>query len=436
MLRRPDVAPFLHERPGQDAAEVEGERPGERPGGYEGELEVEFLTDADGRVLRFLERLLRLVKRLEGRSRATVREALRRQERRVRDVRRLSGLSRTLLSLSRFEPLAGADRALEVRDTLFRARGERWPPVPGDAEHPYRAAAEALGLDPAEVRRLLYADDPDALVLVRAPRLSAQALLRRYNLDLARAVLLDAAEVRLEAEGGWRGIFAAVKLARLMYRLEPVDPDGRARYRLVLTGPAAPFVTRARRYGARFARVVPALTRAPGWSLEASVIHGDRTLLYRLEREPAVARGRGRPQRYDSTWERDLAEEFREKIGDERGGWTLHREDTPVALGEELFLPDFTMRHQDGRVALVELVGFWTPEYLEEKLRKVRLAGLEHLVLVVFRGLAASQGDDPARFENLPGALVWFRERVRIGPVMEAVERVASEPGTRPPPGG
>jgi hypothetical protein len=55
----------------------------------------------------------------------------------------------------------------------------------------------------------------------------------------------------------------------------------------------------------------------------------------------------------------------------------------------ELFLPDFTLRHGDGREALVEVVGFWAPEYLERKLRKVAAAGLGNLILVVYQGLAA-----------------------------------------------
>lgn len=34
------------------------------------------------------------------------------------------------------------------------------------------------------------------------------------------------------------------------------------------------------------------------------------------------------------------------------------------------FLPDFTLRHDYGRKALVELRGSWTPEYLDTKARK------------------------------------------------------------------
>lgn len=149
MLRRTHVEPFLVER--------------------DGRLHVELLEDRDGRVVAFLHRLLRLLRRLEGRDRRTVLEALRRQERRVRDVRRLDGIAKTVLDACRFAAPAGAERAPEVRDVLFAVRGERWPPTPGDAMEPYRMAAERLGLPAEEVQRLLYADHPDRLVLRRVP---------------------------------------------------------------------------------------------------------------------------------------------------------------------------------------------------------------------------------------------------------------------------
>ena len=133
---------------------------------------------------------------------------------------------------------------------------------------------------------------------------------------------------------------------------------------------------------------MPALVRAPGWRLEAEVLRGDRTLAYRLDGRAPIAAPRRRTA-YDSALERSLAEEFAEKMGEERGGWSLLREATPVAAGDELLLPDFTLRHADGREALVEIVGFWAPEYLEAKLRKVAAAGLDNLVLVVYEGLAA-----------------------------------------------
>jgi predicted nuclease of restriction endonuclease-like RecB superfamily len=400
MLQSPHVQPFLRTR--------------------EEEIRVAFLSDPEGRVAMLLERLCRLVRRLEGRSRAEVVEALRRQERRVRDVRRLAGISKTLLDLCDFQPPPGAERAGEAREALFRARGVCWPPLPGDERLPYERAAAALGTTAEEVERLLYADDLRARILVRAPAIDGRTLLERYNLELARAVLLDAARVTLEARGGWRGIFRAVKLARLMYRIERA---GRG-YRVELTGPAAPFLVRPQRYGVRFARVVPALTRAPRWSLEAAVLHRGRQLTFRMDaRTLPAAPPHGRRRSYDSRWERALAADFAARLREERRGWSLHREATPLAVGGEIFLPDFTLRHADGREALVEILGFWTPEYLETKLRKIAAAGLENLILVVYRGLAVGAVEEVAS-----GPVLSFANRPRIEEVLREAERVGRQP--------
>jgi predicted nuclease of restriction endonuclease-like RecB superfamily len=99
-----------------------------------------------------------------------------------------------------------------------------------------------------------------------------------------------------------------------------------------------------------------------------------------------------------------------------------------VATGDELFLPDFTLRHDDGREAMVEIVGFWTPEYLAEKARKIAAAGLDSLVLVVYRGLAA--GGDTAALEGAAGAdhIVWFSAKPRATEVLKAAERWATKP--------
>jgi uncharacterized protein len=71
----------------------------------------------------------------------------------------------------------------------------------------------------------------------------------------------------------------------------------------------------------------------------------------------------------------------------------------------------------------VELVGFWTPEYLAEKVRKVRATGVPNLVLVVSRALAAGGGEEA--LEGTGARVVWFRGKVRAREVLEAAEEVA-----------
>jgi len=213
-----------------------------------------------------------------------------------------------------------------------------------------------------------------------------------------------------------------------------------------LTGPAAAFVVRPARYGVRLARVLPALARAPGWRVEADVRRGDGLLHFGVRGRPRAAGAAppvgpaARRTGYDSTWERALAAALRRQLRDQPAAWTLAREDTPVDAGGELFLPDFTLRHADGREALVELVGFWTPEYLEAKVRKIAAAGLDHLVLVVSRRLAVGAARE-ALAEALTAALgaggtervVWFAERPRAAEVLRAAEGCARRPPARAP---
>ena len=392
------------------------------------ELRVAYLADAGGRVIPFLDRLCRLVQRLEGWPRDRVVEALRRQERRVRDAARLAGLAKTLLDACDFRAPPGAEDAEAIRDAAFLARGRHWPPVPGDRAIPYEESGAQLGRSAEDVERLLYADAPGARILAKAPRLDGRALLALYNLELARAVLLDAQRVRLTARGGWRGIFRAVKSARLMH---VVTRRGRS-YQVELTGPAAAFIVRPARYGARLARVIPALARAPRWRLEADILRDGAVVSFRARGSPRAASSdapvgtESRRARYDSEWERSLASDFRMRFGAEHGAWQLLRETTPVAIGDELFLPDFTLRHADGREALVEIVGFWTPEYLEEKVRKIVAARLDNLVLVVFRGLAVG-----AKLDELAAAVgedrvVWFASTPKAAEVVRAAERCAT----------
>jgi len=64
--------------------------------------------------------------------------------------------------------------------------------------------------------------------------------------------------------------------------------------------------------------------------------------------------------------------------------WKLVREDDVFDLGAEVMIPDFAIEHPDGRRAILEIVGFWTPEYLDaRKLEKIRKVEADNFVLAV-----------------------------------------------------
>ncbi|MBC8086580.1 MAG: DUF790 family protein [Phycisphaerae bacterium] len=409
MLTRAQVDPFIRTR---------GEQ-----------LQVAYLADPKGNIVPFLDRMLRLVRKLHGQPLEIVLEALRRQERRVRDASRLAGISRTIVEWCEFTWPPGAEELDSARARVFAARGTLWPPIPGDELLPFTATAALLGRTPEALQRGLYDDRPGARRLHRIPDGDGRALLARYNLELARGVLRDATRVVLHTRGGWRDVFRAVKAAGLMHELVRV---GR-RYHLILTGPAAAYLVRPARYGVRFARVLPVLARTPAWRVDAELTRNGEAWSFKLRGRARAVSGvapvgrEPKRERFDSAWERQFVRDFRESSWAKAVGWELSRERSPLSSAGTVFLPDFTLRHPDGREAAVELVGFWTPEYLASKVAKVRAATGVPLVLVVAKSLAV--GASGAEITELGGErLLWCGKHPRVGDVMRLVEQVATVP--------
>jgi hypothetical protein len=89
--------------------------------------------------------------------------------------------------------------------------------------------------------------------------------------------------------------------------------------------------------------------------------------------------------------------------------------------------PDFAVahRHDRSRRFLLEIVGFWTPDYLLEKLSRLRAMAHVPLVLCIDRGLNCSAGELPPH-----ARVVWFRKRIDPGAVLAVIEGTPPELAT------
>jgi len=151
-----------------------------------------------------------------------------------------------------------------------------------------------------------------------------------------------------------------------MYEIRQTD-DGRE---VVLTGPDALF-RRTRRYGTSFARLLRTVVRADSWRVEADVDdRGTARSLVLTDADP-VAVPDAEPvtePSYDSAVEREFATRFASLDLD----WALVREPEPLDAGDRVMIPDFAFdyRHADFRVYF-EIMGFWTPDYVEKKLAQL-----------------------------------------------------------------
>lgn len=284
-----------------------------------------------------------------------------------------------------------------------------------------QAIADELGTDVATLERSLFADLTSESVLVEiGPTWTPETLITRYNLELTRGVLYWARVMEVEIYDGYQDFWRYVKLFKLMFEAKPYQGG----YWVTLDGPISPFVSTTTRYGRQFAAFLPALLLGERWQMQATVKSpfGEDWLRYELNSTSALTSHFKRRGEFDSRMEADFAAEFIAKFGAERGQWRLSREDEVLLLGDTVMIPDFAFTHQkDGRRALLEIMGFWHPDYLRRKLAKVRAAGRSDLILLVYEGvnLTADQLTD------VPGEVLYFKNKPALKDVMTLVEQVA-----------
>ncbi|MBK9751280.1 MAG: DUF790 family protein [Chloroflexi bacterium] len=86
-------------------------------------------------------------------------------------------------------------------------------------------------------------------------------------------------------------------------------------------------------------------------------------------------------------------------------------------------IPDFSVTNtRDNRRCLIEIVGYWHPDYLRRKVEKVRAAGRHDLLLLVYEGVNLA----PERLKDIPGEVLYFTNKPVLKEVLAAVERIAS----------
>ena len=277
--------------------------------------------------------------------------------------------------------------------------------------------AARLGIDPAALAETLFADLPgERLVAPPARPLSPGELALRVNLALAQALLFRATAVTIEVLGNARALVRHAKLQGLICTVAARGASGcetAGDAVIELSGPFSLF-RRTLLYGRALGTLLPLLAWCRRYRLDATCILRDRPLELALRSgDPIVPAPEPRP--YDSKLEERFARDFRRAAPD----WEVVREPAPVAAGTALVFPDFALerRGDAGRRWLLEIVGFWTPDYLARKLALYRAAGLPNLILCIDDDRRCADGTLPA------GARVLrFRRRVDARAVLGLLE--------------
>ncbi len=313
------------------------------------------------------------------------------------DFKLVRGMSALLERRCRFE-VESETNPMAARMAVFEAASRAKATSYDETKAVIRSVSTRLGISPEALERALFSDLEDELMMRGFVPLSAELLIKRYNLSLMQTLLFKSLRVEFTASGNWKNIFREVKRQGLMYSVEEQHPD----YRVSLDGPLSLFRF-TERYGTSIAKVLPRIVASGKWSVKAEILarnRGGRVYTFEAnggevndlivtdrDEEKAEASGR-QASGFDSTVEERFAKAFLTSYGSM--GWVLRREPEPLVAGTHVLIPDFSLEKHTVKV-YVEIVGFWTSEYLERKLRKLKSVEGVDMIIAADESLACSK---------------------------------------------
>lgn len=258
------------------------------------------------------------------------------------------------------------------------------------------------------VLKAMWSDLDDNLILDHFDAIDPEALVGWYNLSLMQTLLFNCTKLDFYISGGlnWKRVLRSVKRLGLMYHLQQPQQQQENRIICSLEGPLSLFKL-TDRYGTLLAKLLPSIIfssdkkregggRGVGgeWNLDAWIVRktmeGRKIYEFKISKneipelitdpyssfpssfitEKEVA---GSSSLYNdhNNFDSAVEEKFAKRFEQTETGWRLTREPDPLVLSNGgAFIPDFVFEKYDKKIYL-EIVGFWTKEYLERKLQKL-----------------------------------------------------------------
>ena len=271
------------------------------------------------------------------------------------------------------DPIAARRSVFEVSRGFVADDGER--------NRVLNEVARKLSIDSVDLENALWADHEANLIIKDFQPLAPETLLRQYNLSLAQTLLFRATGMEIQLEDNYQPVFRRIKQLGLMYSIK----EGK----ITLEGSISLFKL-TERYGSAFAKLLPTLMRSTKWSLRAGIsrntFRGKRVLDFIIDHTQRPIFGIESDES-DVSFDSSIEEEFYQHGF---SGWTVKREPAVLRAGQYAFIPDFTLERNGARI-YVEIIGFWTPEYLKHKIQKLnQLQAKESIILLVDRRLACT----------------------------------------------
>ena len=276
----------------------------------------------------------------------------------------------------------------------------------------------------------MWADLEENMVLEGFRTLEPKKLISWYNLSLIQTLLFNSTKLEFYIQGGynWKRALRAVKRLGLMYNLyyrgderpqedqkKTLDQKPNQNINSATSGNSAHVTYNygnhivcsidgplsifklTDRYGTSIAKLLPSIIVSTNWSLKALIVRKTDTMgkkIYEFmissEESPSLPsetdlfacnNGNNRNTILEKilpsvpspevSFDSNVEQKFALKFEQSSSGWKLIREPDPLIVSSgKGFIPDFAFERYGIKVYL-EIVGFWTNDYLVRKIQKI-----------------------------------------------------------------
>lgn len=314
----------------------------------------------------------------------------------------------------------------ELRQRIF-ALAAQTAPSPDHSQRLYALLSQQLSqeldreVSVDEVRQGLYADLQENRILTEFDAPEPDALLHRYNLSQTQGVFYKASDLVMHLyrndPGEYKLMFRYLKLFRLMTYIEGDADQG---FTITIDGPASLFKP-STRYGVDIAKLIPAILHVSRWRLTATLQIKDpysqqtRSRQFTLDSDCGLVTHYPPGKPYDSMIEESFVSRWPTD-----SPWKLEREVDLIPIPGSVMIPDFRLVHTDGREYLLEIVGYWRPEYLRKKFAQVRQSDRTNLILALSERLNLEKAG--VNLSQVPVPIVWFKTKLQPKVILEVLD--------------
>jgi predicted nuclease of restriction endonuclease-like RecB superfamily len=378
-----------------------------------------LLKTNDASYLRDARILIEIFEEFAGKTRGELEKELEEYVGAETDYRILRGFIKLLIDRSEFETASVAEPN-EIRQKVFLEAGKFQPILPDSKQKSevLKTIADEFQTDAETIISNLYADLSARQKLIRFETISPADLLDRYNLAQAQALLYKCVGMQIrvapsEAEN-YRSIFGWIKHFGLIHTVRGNTAAG---YEIMLTGAASLF-HRSQKYGIQMAVLLPALLLCKNWKMSAEVVQKEGgNAFYELSSRQVELKSyySDEPEYKNSDIERLRKDWEKSSVN-----WQLRENREVVDLGKTAFIPDFVLVSPDADKVYLDVLGFWTPKSLKQRIEEFQAANFRKFIFAAGQDLRGSREEPLWESENV----VFYKTKILPRELEESAEKL------------